>query len=245
VLLLRSALVLLVASACSADNAAGVDAMTIGDGAQGMDAAQVTDGASAHVPILFIHGINGSAADFDAMIARFTARGWPASYLAAHTFEDPAWGCNVDNAATIATWAAELRAATGAAQIDVVAHSMGTLSSRYFEKNLDGTTTTRTYVTLGGMHHGLSSSCSPDFPFKPCVWTEICSTGEYVAQLNADPSTPGPSRWISIYGSADTTVPNESSILTGAENILIDGADHMGLLEEQPAFDALAPLLDP
>lgn len=241
--LLRYVLMGLAVSACSADDAGGVDvdAMATPDTP---DAAQVTDAARAHVPILFIHGINGSAADFDAMIARFTARGWPADYLAAHTFDDPAWGCNVDNAATIATWAAELQASTGASQIDVVAHSMGTLSSRYFEKNLGGTATTRTYVTLGGMHHGLDSSCSPDFPFKPCVWTEICSTGEYVAQLNADPATPGPSRWISIYGSADTTVPNESSMLTGAENIVIDGADHMGLLEEQPTFDVLAPLLD-
>jgi triacylglycerol lipase len=241
--LLRCVLVGLVASACSADDAAGVDALGA-DAPATPDTAQVTDGAHAHVPILFIHGINGSAADFDAMIARFTARGWPANYLAAHTFEDPAWGCNVDNAATIQTWAAELAASTGATQIDVVAHSMGTLSSRYFEKNLGGTVTTRTYVTLGGMHHGLDSSCSPDFPLKPCVWTEICSTGDYVAQLNADPATPGPSRWISIYGSADTTVPNESSILTGAENIMIDGADHIGLLEQQPTFDVLAPLLD-
>lgn len=195
------------------------------------------------LPILFVHGINGSAADFDAMIARFVAAGWPASSLAAHTFTDPAWGCNVDNAMAIATWAAELKAATGAPQIDVVAHSMGTLSSRYFEKNLGGSAMTRNYVTLGGMHHGLSTSCSPDFPFKPCVWTEICSTGAFVAQLNQAPGTPGPAHWTSIYGSADTTVPNTSSMLVGADNFPVNGVDHVGLLTEQAAFDVLAPLL--
>lgn len=208
------------------------------------DAPVVGDAPAARVPILFIHGVNGAASNFDAMVARFQAQGWPTSHLMARTFDDPAWGCNVDNAATIATWVSELQAATGATQVDVVAHSMGTLSSRYFMKNLQGTATTRTYVTLGGMHHGLASSCSPDFPFKPCIWKEICSTGDYVAQLNEAPATPGPTRWISIYGTADETIPNASSMLSGAENFAVDGADHMGLLEEQPAFDVLAPLLD-
>ena len=39
-------------------------------------------------------------------------------------------------------------------EIYFVAHSMGTLSSRYFVKNLGGTELVNTYVTLGGLHHG-------------------------------------------------------------------------------------------
>lgn len=206
--------------------------------------APAIDARRARIPILFVHGVNGSAADFAAMIARFEARGWPSGSLVARTFDDPSWGCNVDNAATLATWVSELQAATGAPQIDVVAHSMGTLSSRFFMKNLGGTTHTRTYATLGGMHHGLATSCSPDFPGKPCIWSEICSSGAYVAQLDAAPATPGPTRWISIYGSADDVVPASSSILAGAENLRVEGADHMGLLEEQPTFDVLAPMLE-
>jgi hypothetical protein len=85
-----------------------------------------------------------------------------------------------------------------------------------------------TYATLGGMHHGLTSSCSPDFPFKPCIWDEICSTGEYVADLNADPATPAPLHWISIYGTGDTIVPNSSSQLDGAEWVVMPGVEHYG-----------------
>lgn len=239
-----AAVLVLELAACADAPRPGSDDSSTPDAPPATDAPVTTDALVARVPILFIHGVNGSAANFDAMRARFEARGWPASHLVARTFDDPAWGCNVDNAATIATWVEELKATTGAAQIDLVAHSMGTLSSRYFVKNLEGTASTRTYVTLGGMHHGLASSCSPDFPLKPCIWSEICSTGAYVAQLDEAPATPGPTRWISIYGSADDTIPNSSSMLTGADNILVDGADHMGLLEEQPAFDVLAPLLD-
>lgn len=234
--------VLALIAACAGNGEMGADSVP---DALAPDAAPPAIDAPPpdRVPILFIHGVNGSAANFDAMVTRFEDLGWPAGSLMARTFDDPEWGCNVDNAATIATWVAELEAATGAPQIDIVAHSMGTLSSRYFIKNLGGTAQARTYVTLGGMHHGLDSSCSPDFPLKPCIWSEICSTGAFVTQLDEAPATPGPTRWISIYGSADETIPESSSMLTGAENIRVEGADHMGLLDGQATFDVLAPLL--
>ena len=130
--------------------------------------------------------------------------------------------------------------------MDLVAHSMGTLSSRYYLKDLGGTARVRRYVTLGGMHHGLSSACSPDFPFKPCVWDEICARGEFVAALNADPATPGPTEWVSIYGTADSTIPNSSSILDGAENIAVEGVEHDGpggLLETASTYVVLRDVL--
>jgi triacylglycerol lipase len=205
-----------------------------------VDAAQPSDlsVASAYGPILFVHGISGSADDFGAMIDRFTAAGWPKELLFAHTFADPKWGCNVDNAAQISGWVDEVRTKTGADKITIIAHSMGTLSSRFYLERLGGGAKVASYVTLGGMHHGLASACSPDFPFKPCVWTEICSTGAFVADLNTDPMLSGPLHWVSIYGTGDTTVPNDSSILTGAIMVAVPGATHMGLLAEQPGYDA-------
>jgi triacylglycerol lipase len=200
----------------------------------------------APLPILFVHGINGSAADWDTVRARLADDGWPAERLYARTFDDPEWGCNVDNAAAIDGWVDAILADSGADAIQLVAHSMGTLSSRYFVKNLQGTERVHRYVTLGGMHHGLASSCSPDFPFKPCVWEEICSRGELVTQLNADPATPGDLEWISIYGTADTTVPNTSSILEGAENLAIEGVTHdgpSGLQETASTYAVLREVL--
>ena len=54
------------------------------------------------------------------------------------------------------------------------------------------------------------------------------ATGDFVTQLNEDPATPGELAWVSIYGTADTTVPNDSSHLDGAENIAIEGVEHSG-----------------
>ncbi len=229
--------------ACAAPGPTPAPSPDLADPAHGpvvvVDAAAPPDQAMPFAPILFVHGIKGSAADFDAMIARFVAAGWPAERLFARTFADPAWGCNVDNASAIAGWVAEIRATTGATAIDLVAHSMGTLSTRYYMKHLDGAAAVRAYVTLGGMHHGLQSACSPDFPFKPCVWNELCADGAFIADLNAAPATPGPARWVSIYGTGDTTVPNDSSLLTGADNVAVAGATHVGLVAEQPGYDAL------
>ena len=194
-------------------------------------------------PVVLVHGVNGSSDNYAAMIPRLVADGWPEDWIFAFDAKDPSWGCNVDNAADIASLVEHAMAATCTSRVDLVAHSMGTLSSRYFVKNLGGTEVVNTYVTLGGMHHGLSSSCwAPDF-LGVCVWQEICKTGPFVAQLNAPPATPGELHWVSIYGTADESIPNDSSHLDGAENIVMDGVTHVGLLEDEATYEEVKRVL--
>jgi len=195
-------------------------------------------------PVILVHGANGSSADYATMIARLQADGWPADWLFAFDAADPKWGCNVDNAAAIQQLVAHAMAVTGQPRVDLVAHSMGTLSSRYYVKNLGGQTQVNTYVTLGGMHHGLSSPCWNPLPI--CVWNELCQSGEFITELNADPATPGNLNWVSIYGTADETVPNESSYLEGAENIALEGIEHdgpNGLQERLEAYEEVRRVL--
>jgi len=195
-------------------------------------------------PVILVHGVNGSSADYATMIARLQADGWPADWLFAFDAADPKWGCNVDNAAAIQQLVAHAMAVTGQPRVDLVAHSMGTLSSRYYVKNLGGQTQVNTYVTLGGMHHGLSSPCWNPLPI--CVWNELCQSGEFITELNADPATPGNLNWVSIYGTADETVPNESSYLEGAENIALEGIEHdgpNGLQERLEAYEEVRRVL--
>lgn len=196
-----------------------VDATTIVD-------AESDASATAHVPIVFVHGINGSAADWDVMLQRFVADGWPRTSLKAETFPDPKWGCNADNASTIAGWVDALKKQTGSSVVDVVAHSMGGLSSRFFLHDKGGVSVVRRYVTVGSMHHGLTSPCFS--PLDVCVWKELCATGAFIAGLDKSPVTPGPTGWWSIYSDGDGTVPVTSSQLTGATNIMIPGIPHSG-----------------
>jgi len=181
-------------------------------------------------PVLFVHGINGTSAAWQTMAGRLEEDGWPPEYLYFFDAQDPSWGCNVDNAEAIKILVSTIMDETGSNRVDIVAHSMGTISSRYFIKNLGGTELVNTCVTLGGMHHGLLTPClAPDFVrMFVCVWMELCQSGEFIAQLNADPATPGLLHWVSMYGTADETVPNESSHLEGAENIIFEGVEHDG-----------------
>lgn len=195
------------------------------DGGELPDAG-LEDGGIAPVDgIVFVHGINGSASNWDVMRERFKADGWPDERLIARTFQNPSWGCNTTNARQLDAWVGELEA-LGARRIAIVAHSMGGLSSRYFMKTLGGTGRVAIYTSLGTMHHGLRNPCSSPIPI--CVWQELCSSGPFIAGLNADPATPQPTAWTSIFSDGDDTVPNASSELDGANNLLVNGLEHDG-----------------
>jgi triacylglycerol lipase len=203
----------------------------------------------ARRPVILVHGINGSADNWNTLKARLVADGWPENWIIARTFASPSWGCNVDNAATISQWVTELQGNTGQPRVDVVAHSMGSLSSRYFIKHLSGTDVVSTYVTLGGMHHGLSSPCGSAVlgPLRPCIWAELCESEPFIADLNADPATPPPVRWVSIYSTGDETVPYASSQIPGAENIEFMGVGHdgdAGLQEVLPVYEEVKRVLE-
>ena len=194
-------------------------------------------------PVVLVHGVNGSSADFDELHSRLLDAGWPPEFIYPFDAVDPSWGCNIDNAAAIDALVEEAMAETCEPRIDLVAHSMGTLSSRYFVKNLGGTELVNTYATLGGMHHGVTSACwAPDF-LGVCIWQEICEWGDFVTQLNEPPATPGELSWVSIYGTADETITNESSHLDGAENIVMEGVDHVGLLHDEGTWEELEQVI--
>lgn len=205
-------LIILFASACGVTN---VDENAL--------ALEVSGGAIDG--IVFVHGINGSGADWDTMVERFKADGWPAERLIARGYSNEKWGCNTSNASELAQWVDEL-AASGAKRIAIVAHSMGGLSSRYYLQRLGGAEKVATFITLGTMHHGLFASCLS--PVKVCVWQELCLAGDFLKDLNARPATPGPTRWVSIFSTGDEIVSAQSSRLVGAQNIQLEGLGHDG-----------------
>ncbi len=96
--------------------------------------------------IVFVHGINGSAGDWNTMVDRFRNDGWPADQLIARAYSDPRWGCNGTNANQLSGWVQEL-SGRGATRIAIVAHSMGGLSSRYYLQRLGGTSSVALLVT--------------------------------------------------------------------------------------------------
>jgi triacylglycerol lipase len=109
-------------------------------------------GQVAANPILFVHGWNSSATTWNTMINRFVAAGYPRSRLLAITYNSNQSNATIANQVRDA--ATSLRSSTGAAKIDIVTHSMGGLSSRYYLKNLGGSSLVDDWVSLGGPNHG-------------------------------------------------------------------------------------------
>src|SRR5829696_350578 len=110
--------------------------------------------AQAAEPILFVHGWNSSGSVWNTMISRFQADGFTNlnnwSYNTAQS--------NRTTASQIATKVDQIRAATGAAKVDIISHSMGGLSSRYYVKNLGGDLKVDEWVSLGGPNHGTDTA---------------------------------------------------------------------------------------
>jgi len=53
-------------------------------------------------------------------------------------------------------------------KVDIVTHSMGGLSSRYYLKNLGGTAEVDDWVSLGGPNHGTNTAYCFDTSWSPC-----------------------------------------------------------------------------
>src|SRR4051794_23787991 len=92
--------------------------------------------ASARDPILFVHGWNSNSSTWNTMISRFTADGWTAAELNNWSYNYSQ--SNATTASQISTKVNQILAATGAAKVDLISHSMGGLSTRYYVKNLGG-----------------------------------------------------------------------------------------------------------
>ncbi len=176
----------------------------------------VTRGALSqlkHDPILFVHGYGGSTENFCTMIDGFRADGWTDNELYAY---------NYSFVTSYATDAEEIRgqvdailARTGAVHVDIIGHSAGSVSSRYYIKNLGGASKVDAWVSLAGPNHGTDAAenCS----FAPCL--EIRPGSAFLATLNAGDETPGLVRYGTWWSSCDDTInPDSSVLLAGATN---------------------------
>ena len=86
------------------------------------------------------------------MVEHFKTRGHPDSHLRRFVASGPPCDSTVTQARELGAFVDSVRAATGARTVDVVAHSMGALTTRLFLQNagdrVDG------FVSIGGANHG-------------------------------------------------------------------------------------------
>lgn len=187
-----------------------------------------------HDPILFVHGYLGNGGNWEDMKTRFKADGWKDYELYAYNYSFTA--SNATSAAEIRDQVTEIIRTTGATKVDIVAFSMGSISSRYYLKNFDGATKIDAWVSMGGPNHGTDAVENNNCQFTPC--REIIPGSVFLAALNSGDETPGALvRYATWRSPCDTTInPDETVILTGATNNLAPCIGHLEFLTNATVY---------
>lgn len=191
-------------------------------------------------PILFVHGWNSSGAVWSTMMSRFQADGWTAAQL--HSWSYTTSQSNATTAKQIATKVDSILAATGATRVDVITHSMGGLSSRYYAKNLGGAAKIDAWVSLGGPNHGTTTAYG-------CIQTacvEMRPGSSFLKALNATDETPGTPRYATWWSACDLVIdPDNSVLLIGAVNTQAPCVSHSALYTDTTVYAQVRGMVHP
>ena len=193
--------------------------------------APAASSAVAHDPILFVHGWNGSESNWSTMIGNFSREGWTREEL--NNWRYSSSQSNVTIAREVSTKVDAILRATGATRVDIIAHSMGSLNSRYYLKNLGGSAKVDDWVSLGGPNHGttVANVCFT----TACVEMRVGSS--FLTALNEGDETPGTTNYGTWWSSCDEFInPDESVLLSGATNTATGCVNHIGLVSNSTVF---------
>ncbi|HMG44971.1 MAG TPA: hypothetical protein VK611_26800 [Acidimicrobiales bacterium] len=198
-----------------------------------MVASEAPASAAPHDPILFVHGWNSSASTFNTMVGRFRSAGYTGNELMAITYNS-----NTSNrtiAGQVQTAVNDLRARTGAAKVDIVAHSMGSISTRSYLKERGGTAFVDDWVSLAGPNHGTNWAYAC-YPFsRGC--RDMIPGSDLLDALNAGDPTPGATRYGTFWSNSDDIInPDDSVLLTGATNTFAGSIEHSDFLSRADVF---------
>jgi len=186
-----------------------------------------------HVPILFVHGLNGNSSTWTTMYNRFIGDGYTAAELVNWTYD-----YNKSNRTTAQLIQAKVDSilqATGATQVNIITHSMGTISARYYIDSLGGAPKVNAFAGLGATNHGTTLAA---FCFSTaCV--EMRPNSTLLNHLNATNESPfnvGYETWRSPCDEAIN--PHDSPILGGdaVVNTLTACMSHSQLHEDPTVY---------
>lgn len=186
------------------------------------------------IPVLVVPGWGDQAPDVEPIRRRLTEQGWPESRVVALSFRD-SFGSNHDHAGEIDRAVETLTALTGAAQVDVVAHSMGGLAARYYLRTGDTAASVRRAVFLGTPHRGTAAAV--------LAWgeggREMVPGSDFLMELNKGQPVPEGVEALSVRTPVDLRViPASSGKLTGpgVENVEICCPSHNALVDHEETF---------
>jgi triacylglycerol lipase len=187
--------------------------------------------AQAREPIVFVHGWSSSGSTWNTMASRFRADGWTTAQTVQWSYNTSQ--SNATTAQQLSTLVDQVRASTGSAKVDLVSHSMGGLSTRYYVKNLGGAAKVDDFVSLAGPNHGTSTAY---FCFQTSC-TQMRPGSSFLSALNSGDETPGAVSYGTWWSPCDEVInPDTSTILSGAANTQTACLSHSGVKDSATVY---------
>lgn len=211
-------------------------ATAAGGRAQGQE-TEVGPPPPAPVPVLLVPGWFDTAVSMAGLRARLHAAGWPSTHVGAVTFADPVGG-NREHADEISVAVEHLLERTGEEMVDVVAHSMGGLATRWYLRERPGRV--RRVVFLATPHRGTVSAYLAFGEGRD----DMLPGSPFLTALNAGPAVPPGVEALTVRTLLDTHVlPGASATLRGVRDVTVCCPTHAGLTRDLEAFEALLAFL--
>lgn len=187
-----------------------------------------------HVPVVLVPGWSAEGQDLEPLKGIFVRAGWPDSAVAVVAFDDPE-GSNILHAQELSAVVEELRARTGVTRVDILAHSMGGLATRYYLQN-DGAGKVRRVAFLATPHRGTYTAY--------LAWgeggKEMHPGSSFLMDLQQFRAVPEDVEAITVRTKVDLhIIPPESATLVGLPNLEVCCPSHIGILTHPDAFDAV------
>lgn len=205
-----------------------------------------TEVAATANPVIVVGGLSGVAAAYGPLATRLRADGFRA-----YVYQLPGLGLGdiAASANSFSSYVNQVKSSTGAARVDLVAHSEGGLVSRYYLKNLGGTGSVTRYISLGTPQYGTYVANIAKFlGVGNCAGIVACQQmtigSSFLAGLNSGDDAPGAVRYTTIRTTQDELVrPTQNAALNGgATNVLIQSycplrvVGHLGLVLDGTSY---------
>jgi triacylglycerol esterase/lipase EstA (alpha/beta hydrolase family) len=189
--------------------------------------------APATLPVLLLHGVGCNAGVWTGFRRYLESRKLGPVYALSH---GPPLASIEHFADQVAAKIDQVRAATGAAQVVLVAHSMGGLVARAYLRKFGGSQVRR-LITLGTPHSGSMHA----WLMNGVALAEMRPHSAFLAGLNADVDHAAGVPVVSLWSWHDSMVtPQTSARLDWADNIVIAGVAHNALLIDHDVWKILA-----
>lgn len=172
-------------------------------------------------PVLLVHGYQCNRGFWRWQRARLERAGWTVATLNL----DPVFAPIDSYGALIHGRIEEICAATGAAQVVLVGHSMGGLAARAYLRR-SGTARVAKLITLGTPHQGSRLARLGRGPNA----REMEPGSAWLAALNAPGAAPLPADSVSLRSPYDNYVmPQDNALLPGARNLALGPVGHLAM----------------